>query len=316
MIRSASVRRLQLTVVVLLSVLFFQMPALSNGQDLQNLSKEQKAKWITANEQWSTDDKAYPFSVEAQVDSDINKSSSLFSLKGVEFEDFRRHLSIPRNWCAIMLLHLNVKSCVHRDVEGRLFVDLYIGRKYMQTPDEASRLEFTFSSETNSDVFVASLNADEGPYGTSDYRFSLRAIPVETGIFVELILSNRVGYAESLADVYFSTLGRFKVGFTRLGKDFFGREKFVKGRIGAAERNVVRYMIALEVALSDPEAEFSDWAGRWHKATQQFKKQLHELGRRDYLTAKRREFANQALLQEALDNGESIDFRPEKDEKK
>ena len=251
------------TFVILAFGFLLSLPSivLSQDQDLQNLVTEQRLKWQSALEQWSESDTEYPFSVTAKVDKNINSSSSLFSLSGVQFEDFRRQLSVPRNWCKILLLHLNVKSCVHHMSDNQEFVDLYIGRKYMQTPDEASHLGFSFSTESSKDVFIARLTADQGPYGTSDYLFTLIGIPVEEGVFVELILSNKVGYAESLADVYFKTLGRFKVGFTRVGKDFFGREKFVKGRIGAAERNVVRYMIALEVALSDLEAEFSTLAG-------------------------------------------------------
>ena len=290
--------------------------AQAEQQSLTKLHAEIESKWLVAFEQWSINSDAHRFIVSAGMDGDISQSSSRFSLSGVSFEDFRQHLSVPRNWCDVMLLHLNVKSCVHRVEDAREFLDLYLGRKHMQTPDDASRLAFSFTSRTSEQVFQATLNADQGPYGTSDYLFTLSAIPIEDGIFVELELANRVGYAERLADVYFNTIGRFKVGFTKLGKDIFGRDKFVKGRIGAAERNVVRYMLALEVALSDLGAEFIDWAGRWHKATQQFKKQLYEVGRRDYLKNKRREYANQVLLQDALDRGETIIFNPESDQRK
>ena len=280
------------------------------SESLGELRQRLQGEWLQSDKEWSSQ-QTKPFSVYADVKSDINVSESRFQLQGVNFDSLRQYLSEARNWCEIMLLHLNVKSCVHRQDEGSEMLDLYLGRKYAQTPGESTRIDFQFYSRGADDVFQARLHADQGPYGTSDYRFELNAIPAGEQVFVKLRLSNRVGYAEKLADVYLNTLGRFKVGFTYVGKDLFGRPKFVKGRLGAAERNVVRYMLALETALSDTDADFMVWAGRWFEATEEYPKQLREMARKDYMSVKTTELENQERLQSATDRNETISFKPE-----
>ena len=129
-----------------------------------------------------------------------------------------------------------------------------------------------------------------------------------------LLLSNHNGTAGRLVDLYLSTLGRSKVGFSIDGKTFFGKPAYVKGQLGAAERNVVRYMLALHVSLTAADLSFSERAKLWFEETEQFPKQLREMARNDYLKIKKLEFKNQQLLQEAVNSG--VDYVWSSTEKK
>ncbi len=244
------------------------------------------------------------FTVRADRDGDTTRAETYFLLRGAGFDDLVQTLVRPRNWCQTMLLHLNVKGCVSQGGDPPR-VRLFLGRKYYEEPAEAVTVDFEFSHAVGKRILQVLLRADEGPYGTSRYRFALRAVPVAEGAFVELRLATDEGYAGRLLDVYLNTLGRSKVGFTREGTSFFGNPQFVRGQLGAAERNVVRYMFALQVTLQHAEESFLDRAARWFDATEKYPRQLHELERESYLSIKARELENQQALQAALDRGEA-----------
>ncbi|KAA3620750.1 MAG: hypothetical protein DWQ08_15060 [Proteobacteria bacterium] len=204
-------------------------------------------------------------------------------------------------------MHLNVKACVHHDLQPR-FLELYLGRKYYQHPAESVRLDLRFDSERTEKALRARLTADAGPYGTSQYEFVLTAIDAGSDVFVELKLSNDEGYAGGLIDLYLNTLGRYKVGFTEVGKSMFGNTKYITGQEGAAERNVVRYMYALSVSLERSKEPFDERAKAWFDATERHPRQLQELERDRYLAIKQREYENQLLYQRAADRGEVIEL--------
>ncbi len=244
------------------------------------------------------------FSVRADREGDTTRAETYFLLRGADFGELVQTLVRPRDWCETMLLHLNVKGFVSQS-GSRPRVRLFLGRKYYEEPTEAVSVDFEFSHEVAERILQVLLRADEGPYGTSRYRFALRAIPVAEGAFVELQLATDEGYAGRLLDIYLNTLGRSKVGFTREGTSLFGNPQFIRGQLGAAERNVVRYMFALQVTLQHGEESFLQRAARWFDATEKYPRQLHELEREAYLSIKARELENQQTMQAALDRGET-----------
>ena len=254
-----------------------------------------------------------PFRVWTQSDEGVVDSRAQFLLADVPFDRFVDVLGRAPGWCESLLLHLNVKTCVSRDAAAGERLELYLGRKYYEHPRESIRIEFDFRTEIASSALRTTLTADHGPYGTSKYVFVLSAVRVPRGVFVELSLSNDVGYAGTVVDLYLNTLGRSKIGFTRTGKTIFGNPQYVRGQEGAAERNVVRYMLALQVSLEKGDAAFADRAAAWFDATERYPRQLREYEREQYLEIKRRERENQVAYQQAADRGETVEHdRPGK----
>ena len=101
------------------------------------------------------------------------------------------------------------------------------------------------------------LEAGEGPLGTSDSASSVEAMPADDGkTFVRLSYSYAFGAVARLAmQAYLGTIGRDKVGFTVVGKEADGRPQLVGGMRGVVERNTMRYYLAIEAflgALSAP----------------------------------------------------------------
>jgi len=254
----------------------------------------------------SADDERLPFQIVTLEAGDKLKSSVRVLLANATFAEVSQALSDPAEWCELAPMHLNVKACTYDLRKPVATLQFYVGRKYYQQPDEAKLLSLEFSAAADPALLSVSLVAEEGPYGTSDYRFHLQAIPTNQGVFVMLDLSSRLGLASSALDAYFLTLGRGKVGFSKVVNDD-GTTALVRGTQGANERNVVRYLLALEVYFQTrglPESDrFRVRVEKWYEATEAFPAQLYEVERDDYLQAKKKEWRQQQILQSQLDRG-------------
>ncbi|MBG6077939.1 hypothetical protein [Polaromonas sp. CG_9.11] len=202
-------------------------------------------------------------------------------------------------WCEVLILHLNTKYC-HASSEtaspARLAVN--VGKKTPQELADTFLLEFSHrvTAETP-EYFSIELHANNGPLNTTDYRLQLRAIPLLEGkTFIHLHYSYGYGFAGQLAmQTYLSTLGRGKVGFTKITSN--EQSDYVGGMRGAIERNTMRYYLAIEAYLASlqrtdmqtPEARFQ----YWFDATQEYALQLHEIDRSSYLDMKKSEYKRQ-----------------------
>lgn len=223
------------------------------------------------------------------------------------YDRLAARLSKPREWCDVALLHLNVKGCTHEQAAGRDWVTFYSGRKVYETTADAYPLRLAFGVvAAGADHLQVDLQAASGPMGTSDYRISLAAIPTAQGAFVRFSYAYRSSALSRLAArTYLATLGRDKVGFTRVGSGGDGRPQYVTGQRGIVERNAVRYYLAIQAHLEGPtlasEPRFEHTLQRWFELTERWPRQLHELDRAVYLSAKRRERAEQVKLQQAID---------------
>ena len=140
------------------------------------------------------------------------------------------------------------------------------------------------------------LGAENGPFGTRDYRIQLQAIPLDGGrkTFVHLDYAYVYGMAARLAmQGYLATVGAGKVGFTREGQG--AGAPYIGGVRGAVERNTMRYYLAIDAYLASlgapPAQQRSQRLEAWFAATEQYATQLHELGRDEYMAMKTREFA-------------------------
>ncbi len=213
-------------------------------------------------------------------------------------------LNVPANWCDIVSLHPNVKACTYRELPGTWQLIFYIGRKVYQPPEDTHQVIYHYRKVLQQQGYMdMNLNADEGPFGTKDHRMRLEAMPLEGGrTFVHVLYEYSNSVALRLAEkIYFATLGLGKVGFTVTGTDRKGNPVYIGGPRGAAERNAVRYYLAVQSFMNTlryPEkSRFSIRIIEWYDLTTLYRKQLFDMDKKDYLAFKTMEHINQATLQ-------------------
>lgn len=209
-------------------------------------------------------------------------------------------LAQPDSWCDILILHLNTKYCRATSVLGNTVVSVHMGRKFDQPLEDTHRVDFAYRvAAATPDYLEVRLSAEQGPLSTRDYAIGLEAIPLDdTRTFLHFTYAYAYGLAGRLAmQGYLATLGRDKVGFTVTGRQSNGQPQYVGGTLGAAERNTMRYYLAIEAylsTLSAPAGERMEQSLRaWFNATERYPRQLHEVELDDYLAMKRKEYARQ-----------------------
>lgn len=238
----------------------------------------------------------------------LDSSESLNNLKGdiyalvdYPFSTFSSALNGAEDWCEVLILHINTKHCQATTTKT---LTVSIGKKTPQPIEDAYPIEFSYRvAAATTQYLEIQLNADEGPLSTRDYRIQLQAVPVgDDRTFLHLTYSYAYGLAGRLAmKTYLATLGRGKVGFTRIGRLPGGQPSYIGGMRGLAERNTMRYYLAIEAylgGLSAPPAQrLEQRLQAWFDATEKYPRQLHEIDREDYLAMKRREYRRQQAAQ-------------------
>ncbi len=222
-----------------------------------------------------------------------------YSVVGHPFAGMRDVLLSPANWCDIASLHLNVKACTCKNLNGNRQLTLYHGRKFYQAQEDAYPVIYHYRvNALDSGHLGVSLAADQGPLSVKDLRLNLEAIPLDDNrTFIHLSCSCSYGFFTELAlKSYFATLGRNKVGFSVVGTDSKGNPEYVGSLQGAIERTAVRYYLAVLSymdSLRFPEEQrFEQRISRWYDLTSQFPKQLFEMKKESYLEMKRQEHKN------------------------
>ena len=248
---------------------------------------------------------ALPFTLISRDKRGIISASVSTFLPDIPYSLFVEQLAKVEEWCEFIPLHLNIKSCTFQQQDGSFRLNLYIGIKDYLTPDQASRLNMQFHAMEKDEVFLIQSSAKDGPYDSTDYQFMVRAIGVDEGVYLEFDFSSMPGYVARLAKIYFSTIARNKVGFSKV-TTWTGKTRYIGGQRGAAERNVVRYLLAIKTyfsTLNVPENErYERRLKQWFDATRQYQRQLYEMDRETYLSIKRKERKNQFVLMESLKN--------------
>jgi hypothetical protein len=213
----------------------------------------------------------------------------------------RQALSRGDQWCAILILHLNVKYCRASSAQGREALDVGIGRRFDQPLSDAYFVKFDYAIAASTGEYLeVTLQAPTGPMSTRDYR-----IAVETASLTERqsLLHMTYAYTSGLVgrlamQTYLATLGHDKVGFSVVGKDGEGKPIFVGGVRGVVERNTMRYYLAIDAYLGaqalPPAERMPASLQGWFAATERYARQLHEIDRDDYLEMKRHEIRRQA----------------------
>ena len=263
--------------------------ALADGTDA--VAASLRTRYTALQEQLGKNEFRRPLTLRSSETADA-ATGDIHALVDSQFEAAGAALVSPGDWCDILLLHINTKTCrVSAGVRGTV-LSLWIGEKHDQPISEASRIDFAYRIASRNAAYVrVLLDSGEGPMGTRDYRIALEAIPVEGGkTFIHLTYSygydlfGRVAMA-----AYLATKGRDKIGFTAVGP----QARPVGGLRGVMERNTMRYYLAIEAFLGalavPPLARFEKRIGDWFAATERYPRQLHELDRAVYLDMKRGE---------------------------
>ena len=225
----------------------------------------------------------------------------VYVLLNTPFLELDTMLTQPEQWCELAILHQNIKTCVYDNNQ----IQLYVGRKHYQKPSSAfaARYQFTVDKKDPHSLNVK-LSAAKGPFGTHDYLIRLEAVPIdEQHSFMHFTYRYKFGFMADFAmKAYLATLGRKKVGFTSTGKDKNGEPIYIKGLQGVVERNVMRYIFAIQSVLESRETpeEIRQTAQltRWYAHISKHPKQLVGLTREEYFDYKKREIENQKELQE------------------
>ncbi len=234
--------------------------------------------------------------------------ADVYSIVHYRLADLSRALARPQNWCRFVTLHLNVKACTC-SLQPDPVLSIYAGRKFYQSPQEATRMDYRFQVvEQDSQRLVVLLTAAKGELSTRDYRFRIETQRMNAD---DVLLHFSLSYRQSLTSrmatrAYLSTLGRDKVGFSRQPGGTDGND-YVKGVRGIVERNAMRYYLALAVYMNtlDATGPRTDYrrCRTWFDLTQRYARQLREVDRTEYLLDKRREFENQRILQARVTDG-------------
>jgi hypothetical protein len=212
--------------------------------------------------------------------------------------------SSAANWCDALILHLNVKYCRPVSRDGRTVLSTALGRSFDQPLSSTYRADFVYSiTASRPDYVDVELKARHGPLGTGNYRISVEAVGLESErAFVHLRYSYTCGFVGRLAmEMYLSTSGSDKVGFTVIEGPGDSQPEFIGGVRGAIERNTVRYYLAIDAylgALTTPApARFEQSLERWFNATELYPRQLREIDRDTYFAMKRSEYLRQQTAQ-------------------
>lgn len=212
------------------------------------------------------------------------------------FETVSSAFADPAQWCEILILHLNTKGCRETSPKGTPRIEIRVGKKEPQPPEDATLVAFDWrGASRNADYLSVLMDAEDGPYDTRDYRLFVESIPLDAKhTFIHMGYAFSYGGASSLAmKVYLATFARDKVGFTHERAPTSRDAGFVGGVRGIVERNTMRYYLCIDSylgALSLPPAQRAEKAiTTWFDATERYARQLHEMERDEYLRMKREE---------------------------
>ncbi len=250
-----------------------------------------------------------PISIDSLL-SDKKASGRILGVLDFVFSDVAVMLSNADNWCDVSTLHTNIKACLFQSHGEERKLQLFVGRKHYQAPDNVPRIDYRLTIEERNPSYIhVQLSAAEGPFGTRNHFIRVAAIPIDPHhTFISLEYGYEYGMLAKIAmQGYFATLGRNKVGFTKMGVNDNGVPRYVKGMQGLVERNAMRYFLAMQAYLSVlnlvPKDRFEQRINKWYDLTQRFKRQLYEVEKSNYIDIKRRELANRIMLQRKLTLG-------------
>ena len=199
------------------------------------------------------------------------------------FTETSAALGEPKEWCEILLLPVNSKGCQASGAPDGAALAVLVGRKYSTAIEMAHRLDFKFATVARANDYLrVELAAPTGPFGTKDYHIVLELAPLDARRSY-LHFGYAYGYgsvARAAMQIYLSTAGSNKVGFTTEGTGEDGKPALVRGMRGVMERNTMRYYLAIETYLAShrlPEPQrTAKMIEGWYAAILRYPRQLSE----------------------------------------
>lgn len=262
-----------------------------------------QAKYATLGERLQHN----PFQRALSLDSSESSNDlqgDIYALVDYPFSTVSAALNDPEHWCDVMVLHINTKYCRATTYKNRTVLTVRIGKKTPQPIKDAYPIEFAYRVAAATEKYLEiQLDAQEGPLSTRNYHIQLQAVPVGTGrTFLHLTYSYEYGLAGRLAmKTYLATIARSKVGFTLTSKHSSGQPEYIGGMRGLAERNTMRYYLAIDAYLgalaTPPPRQLQKRLQGWFTATEQYPRQLREVTRTAYIDMKRGEYQRQQTTQ-------------------
>jgi hypothetical protein len=214
----------------------------------------------------------------------------------------RAALRTPRSWCLLLMLHPNVWDCeVPGTGQVETTLQILMGQQRVALLGSSHRLALGWKVARDDDSGLElELMAEQGPMGTRDYRIAARIEALdETHSALELRYSSvftRTGLW--LAELYVTTAGRHRIGFTVEGLDSQGQPVHVRGLRGSVERNTMRFHLAVEswlgVQALPPEQRIPRAIAAWFDGCERHAAQLLELEREAYVQMKRQQYSLRA----------------------
>ena len=227
---------------------------------------------------------------------------SVYAVVESSFAAVSRTFKSPEQWCEVMILHLNTKYCRPDGNMAPTRIKVSIGKKTPQQLIDAFALDFGYEIASASSSYLSVLlSAPKGPLGTSNYKIEVQAVPLpDNRTFMRLHYAYSYGVVSRAAmQGYLATIGAGKVGFTQLNDG--QKTDYIGGVRGAAERNIMRYYLAIEAyqaSLARPlDERLESRLKHWFDATEEYPRQLHEVDKASYLAMKKDEHQRQQTAQ-------------------
>lgn len=232
--------------------------------------------------------------------SDTTPHGEVFALIDHPFPLVASALQRAQNWCSVLLLQTNIKRCTAGGEGGGQRLDVGIARRYTDPVDDAQHVVFAYRVLAAQPQYLSvELSAPSGPVGTSNYGLRFEAAPAGGDkTFVHFSYAYEAGTLARIATgAYLASSGKDKVGFTVVGRDDDGRPRYVGGIQGVAERNTMRYFLAIDAFLDTlggtPPQRLAQRLREFHAALEHYPAQLHETQWPEYRDMKRREIGHE-----------------------
>lgn len=259
-----------------------------------------RAAFAVARTQSTQDTFGRPVYLQS-VEASNRMQGEVYALVDHAYAEVRGALVQADQWCAILILQLNVQYCRASPSDAGAVLDAGIGRKLEQPLSEVYWVRFDHKVQRDADDYLAvALRAASGPMSTSDYRIVVEAMPFAQR---QTLLHFSYGYSFGVAarwaiQAYLATIANDKVGFSIVGLRDDGQPIRATGMRGVLERNTMRYFLAIEARLGTlalpPALQRQQSLQDWFSATERYPRQLHEMDRDTYVAMKLRAIQRQA----------------------
>jgi len=248
-----------------------------------------RARHAALHEQLANNPFGRPLHVESSTSGGAHKGE-IYAVVEHPYRVVAPALARPEHWCDILTLQINIKRCNASKDGGGETLAAFITRKPRDPVDGAHRVDFRYELATASaDYLKVALNARSGPVGTRDYDIRLEAAPLDARrTFIHMSYAYTLGSTARFAmDAYLAGAGREKFGFSVVDHLPDGRPVYVDGVRGVAERNAMRYYLAVEAYLESQQLDTR--LRHWYAATARYPQLREAVGLDEYIQMKRRE---------------------------